>query len=503
MRLQPLLSEPPPLPRVAASTAYAWLVVATVCVGAFLGQLDASIAGLILPTLETTFHAAIADVEWVAIAYLLVLAALVVPLGRLADLMGRKLLYTFGFLVFIAGSALCGFAPNLLWLIGFRCVQAVGAAMLQANSVAIITAAVDRRRLGRAIGAQGAAQAIGLSIGPSLGGFLIEALDWRWVFFIVVPFGLIGTVLGWCVLPQTAHGTARAGHRAEHFDWAGALLLGPTVGLILVGLTFGTAWAWTSPRLLLLGGVVIACLAAFVRAERRAASPLVDLALFHSRQFSTGILSGLVAYAVLFGSLFLVPFYLQRVLGYSPAAAGLLLSPIPLTLAIVAPLAGLLTDRVGARLPTVVGMTLSAAALLAAAALPPINLAATLVLLALLGIGLGLFTPPNNSSIMATAPPHRLGTAGGVLNMTRSVGTSVGVALSGAVLALCLSAEVGQHVASTVDAPSAALLIAIRGTFAFLALLAGVAALLSWARGIDEGDRVKSPQSVVAESIGV
>jgi MFS family permease len=164
--LRSVLSEPPPLAGLTRARSYPWLVLGTVCVGAFLGQLDASIATLILPTLEGTFRAPVADVEWVAIAYLLVLAALVVPFGRLADLVGRKLLYVAGFVVFIAGSTLCGFAPTLLWLIGFRGLQAVGAAMLQANSVAIIAAAIERRRLGRAIGVQGAAQAIGLSCWP-------------------------------------------------------------------------------------------------------------------------------------------------------------------------------------------------------------------------------------------------------------------------------------------------------------------------------------------------
>ena len=214
--------------RLAAWPAYRWLVVGTVCIGAFLGQLDASIASLVLPTLEEAFGAPVADVEWVAIAYLLTLAALVVPLGRLADLLGRKMLYTWGFVVFIVGSALCGLAPGLGWLIVFRVVQALGAAMLQANSVAIITAAVPRRALGRAIGIQGAAQAVGLSIGPSVGGVLIDTLGWQWVFFIAVPFGLLGTLLAWLVLPRTTReAAAEASGEPERFDWLGAALLGP------------------------------------------------------------------------------------------------------------------------------------------------------------------------------------------------------------------------------------------------------------------------------------
>jgi EmrB/QacA subfamily drug resistance transporter len=479
------LREPEPVAGIASLPFYSWLVVGTVCVGAFLGQLDASIAGLVLPTLEETFTASVASVEWVAIAYLVVLAALVVPFGRLADLAGRKLLYTGGFGVFILGSALCGFAPNLTWLIIFRVVQAVGAAMLQANSVAIITAAVARRRLGRAIGVQGAAQAIGLSVGPSVGGFLIDALGWRWVFFIAVPFGLLGTVLGWLVLPRTARGTARAqeSEHPERFDWLGAMLLGPSVALLLLALTFANDWGWSSPLFLGVSLLAAVTLGVFVASERRARSPLVDLALFCSRLFTVGIVAGLLSYAVLFGSLFLLPFYLERILGRTPAEAGVLLTPIPVALGVMAPLAGTITDRFGSRLPTVIGMTLTAVALLALAVAPSIDLSSTLVLLGLLGVGLGLFTPPNNSAIMGTAPQNRLGVAGGILNMTRSLGTSLGVALTGALLAVLLSAQTGEHIAGTINAEPAALQVAFHQTLLFLAAVSALASALSAVRG--------------------
>ncbi|MBV9578844.1 MAG: DHA2 family efflux MFS transporter permease subunit [Chloroflexi bacterium] len=501
--LSAVVQEPPPLASLTRLPSYSWLIVGTVCVGAFLGQLDASIAGLVLPTLEETFASSVAGVEWVAIAYLVTLAALVVPLGRLADLAGRKLLYVTGFLVFIGGSALCGFSPNLGWLIVFRVVQAVGAAMLQANSVAIITAAVARRKLGRAIGIQGAAQAVGLSVGPSVGGFLIDALGWRWVFFIAVPFGLIGTVLGWLVLPTTVRSDEQADKDREHFDWVGALLLGPSVALFMLALTFANDWGWTSPAFLGVTMLAAVCLGLFVATEFRARSPLVDLTLFASRMFTIGIVAGLLSYSVLFGSLFLIPFYLERILGRTPAEAGLLLTPIPLALGIMAPLSGALTDRFGSRLPTVTGMLLSALALLALALLPDSGLPLMLVLLGVLGVGLGLFTPPNNSAIMGSAPQQRLGVAGGILNMTRSIGTSLGVALTGAVLALLLSALTGTHVDSTVDVDPAALEVAFHQTLFCLGLLAVAAGLLSAVRGAPTLEAVPAHPTAMAESIGL
>ncbi len=478
-RAHTLIQEPAPLRAFSTRPTYPWLVVGTVCLGAFLGQMDASIAGLILPTLEESFQAPVASVEWVSIAYLLALASLVVPLGRLADLLGRKMLYTTGFLVFVVGSALCGVAPSLGWLIAFRVLQAIGAAMLQANSVAIIAATARPQQLGRAIGIQGAAQAVGLAVGPSLGGLLISALGWHWVFFISVPFGLLGTLLGWLILPRTQRVTATSETTPERFDWIGAALLGPSVAAGLFALTYGNGWGWTSLRTLGAAGAMVALIAAFVVAERRSAHPLVDLSLFRRTAFSRGIVAGLLSYAVLFGSLFLLPFYLERIRGHAPAETGLLLTPIPVALGLFAPVAGALADRVGSRLPTVAGMLLAAIALAAVAFLPRAPFTAILGALALLGIGLGLFTPANNTAIMASAPPNRLGVAGGILNMTRSLGTSLGVAASGAVLAVRLAAEVGHHVERTTEVTAGELLPAFETALFVLAAAALIAAVVS------------------------
>ncbi|MFI5269674.1 MAG: MFS transporter, partial [Chloroflexota bacterium] len=385
--------EPAPLASLAAFAGYRWLVVGTVCIGAFLGQLDASIATLVLPTLEQVFQAPTAAVEWVAISYLLTLAGLVVIFGRLADMAGRKLLYNAGFLVFIAGSALCGMASGLGSLIVFRVFQAVGAAMLQSNSVAIITAAVPRRELGRAIGVQGAAQAVGLSIGPSVGGFLIAAFGWQWVFYISVPFGLLGTVVAWFVLPRTERFDKGAKQR---FDWLGAVILTTAIALALFALTFGNSWGWASPRLLAAVVASALALAIFGWIERRAKFPLLDFQLFRSRVFSAGILSGLFSYAVLFGALFLLPFYLQRILQHDPAGTGLLLTVIPVAIAILAPVSGLLADRIGTRLPTVLGMAIAAGALLALTLKAGLSTGQLVAVCALFGVGLGLFTPANN-----------------------------------------------------------------------------------------------------------
>ena len=217
-------TEPPPARFIASRASYRWLVVGTVCVGAFMGQVDSSITQLLLPRLESQFDASLSTVSWVAVAYLLTMAAFLPIFGRLADMMGRKLLYTGGFLLFVLGSGLCGLAPSLPVLIGFRVLQAIGAALLSSNSVAIVVAAAGDELRGRALGIQAAAQAVGLSAGPAIGGLVLDWLDWHWVFWINVPVGLAGTVLGWLVLAPTSGLPDKAS-----FDWKGAMLIAPAL----------------------------------------------------------------------------------------------------------------------------------------------------------------------------------------------------------------------------------------------------------------------------------
>lgn len=434
----------------------AWLVVACVCIGASMGQLDVSIVTVALPALRHTFGASLGSVEWVTLAYLLVLVSLVTAVGRLADMLGRKLVYCYGFAVFALGSALCGLAPDLPALIGFRAAQALGAAMLQANSVALIATAVPRPLLGRAIGIQGAAQALGLALGPSVGGALVAAAGWRWIFFVNVPVGAVGITLGLLLLPRTRDHSARA-----PFDWTGLATLVPASGSLLLGLTYGRDQGFATPFVQVLLVAAAVGFALFAAREKRARYPLVDLALFGNRRFSAGIVSGLLSYAVLFGVLFAVPFQLEGALRLRAGAAGLVLTLVPAALGLTAPAAGRLADRYGSRPFAVGGMTLTGGALLLMMAFPR-DLAVVCVALAATGCGLGSFTPPNNANIMSAAPRGQSGLAGGLLNMTRGMGTALGVALAG----LTLEVTTARHASG-----------AAGGFPATAALLAGLAAL--------------------------
>jgi EmrB/QacA subfamily drug resistance transporter len=415
-----LLVEPARPDAVRGRAGAEWLVVATVCVGAFMGQLDASIVTLTLPTLKQVFHSSLASVEWVALGYLVVLVATVTAVGRLGDVVGRKLLYTYGFAVFTLATIGCGLAPSLPVLIGCRVVQALGAAMLQANSVALIVTTLPPQRRARGLGFQGAAQALGLALGPTVGGLLIAAGGWRWVFFATVPAGVLGTVAGWFLLPRT-----RERAQAGRFDWLGLAVFGPTVLALLTALSYGTRW-WLAPAALGAGVLVLV--------ERRAASPLLPPALFRQRAFASSIAAGLLSYVALFGVLFATPFYAEETLRLSAASTGLLLTVLPAALGLTAPFAGAAADRWNGRWTAATGMALCAVALGLAAATHP-GLPGLAGILALSGVGFGMFTPANNAAVMAVARPRQSGQVGGVLNMTRGLGTALGVAATGVAVA--------------------------------------------------------------------
>jgi EmrB/QacA subfamily drug resistance transporter len=486
--------EPPPLRAVARLASYRWFVVGTVCIGSFMGQVDASMTQVLLPRLESEFAAPLHAVSWVAVGYILAMASFMPIFGRLADMFGRKLLYTASFLVFALGSALCGFAPSLPVLIAFRILQGIGAALLTANSVAIVVLATSREERGRGLGLQSAAQAIGLGAGPALGGLILDTLGWQWAFWINVPVGLAGAVIGWFVIPQTRH----SGHSGR-FDWHGAFLIAPALTAVVAALNEGYAWGLTSPALIGCVVAAIVFLTLFARAERRADTPLIDFDLLRRGAFVIGNVANFLSYAALFGLFFLVPFVLVRAYQDSGLAAGLRLSIVPVMLGLLAPLGGALYDRFGARVVTTSGMAVCIAGLAvlhvfldgSAADMPLVMLA-----LAIFGIGQGLFISPNSAAIMATVPDDLTGEAGSLLNMARYLGMSAGIASASALLAFGLRAATGPRV-STIDASADTLVAASRDVILLLGCFLALAGVLSLIRtvsrkasGADDGKQV-------------
>ena len=471
------LYEPAPSPFLASRPYYPWLVVGTTCIAAFAGQVDASIVQLALPTLERAFDARLSAVSWVAIAYVLSFAAILPVFARLAEMAGRKLMYLVGFTMFGLASALCGLAPSLGWLIAFRVLQGVSGAMLGANSIVILVAGAGPERRGRAMGLFSAAQAVGISLGPAAGGLILGSLSWHWVFWVSVPFSLLGGAAGWFTVPQTA-----AVNADMRFDVPGALLLIPALTALLLTISQMHAWGPTSPLILGCAAAAVVLLCVFIWRERRAPAPLVNLQLFRSLGFSAGGIGVILSYAMLYGMFFAMSFALVRGYHDSPVVAGARLTIIPIFLGVVAPFSGGLYEKHG-RVTMVAGMALCAASafyLRIVMTGTPASLVYVMALLAVYGAGLGLLIAQNNTATMNAAPPARSGQAGGLLNLMRALGTGSGVAAASTVLGWRLEMSTGlmDH---TANAPEAALLAAIGDVLLMLsafAVLAGLTALV-------------------------
>ncbi len=406
-----------------------WFILATVLLGATMSALDVSIVNVAMPTLKTTFGVSMSVIEWVAMAYMLTLTIFLPLFGRLADIYGRSKLYNTGFVVFSVGSLFCGMSSTATAMIVSRVVQAVGAGLLQANSVALITQAFPANERGKAIGIQGAVQAISMSLGPFVGGILIASAGWRSIFYVNLPIGLLGTIAALLILPPNQKLAKK-----ERVDYLGTAFFASGLACIVLAFNEGVKLGWGSPTIItyFVAGVVLMTL--FIFTELKVEFPLIDLKLFKNTTFLLGNITGMLSYYVLFAIMFLMPFYLQKVLGYSITMTGSLLTPLLLAMAMVAPFSGHISDKYGPRVMTTSGMLVSAVSCLALMFMgTSVQTPLLVAVLVLLGVGMGLFTPPNNSAIMGSAPREKLGVAGGILNMMRSLGLIFGVDISGVI----------------------------------------------------------------------
>lgn len=412
--------------KLKESSRYRWFILATVSVGTFMATLDSSIVNVALPTISGKLHADLSILQWVVTAYLLTISSLLPVFGRIADLLGRKRVYSFGFLIFTLGSVLCGLATNIWFLVGMRVLQAVGASMLMANSAAIITANFPPQERGRALGLTGTVVALGSLTGPALGGILVGLLNWRAIFYINLPIGIIGYLAARIILPND-----QLKQSEESFDFVGALFF--TFGMIslLFAVNNGQDWGWHS--LPILTGIVLGSLllVTFFFTETRVAHPMIDLSLFRNRPFLVGNLSGFLSFVAMFANTMLMPFYLQHVLNYNPTQVGLLMTSFPLMMAVIAPISGHASDRIGPVALTTGGLFVTALGLFYLSTLTAQSTFWQVIPGSLLmGLGAGLFQSPNNSSVMSSVPPRKLGVAGGINALVRNVGMVIGIAFS-------------------------------------------------------------------------
>ncbi len=424
-----------------------WAVYVVVAIGVLMATLDSSIVNISLPSIGRAFGRPLGGVlSWVVIAYLAVIVALLLSGGRLGDVLGRKRIWQAGLLLFTASSALCGLAPTLPALIACRALQGTGAALLMALSPALLTSAFPAEERGRALGMNALTVGIGVSLGPPLGGFITEHGSWRWIFFINVPIGALGLLLASLIL-------RREERRPARFDVGGALAIGVALGCFTAALSFVHQLGWRSP--LLWSGLLISAAAGrwFLAHEARHPAPLVELSLFRDRLFRSALLSLVLSFLAMFSVLYLTPFYLEQVRGLSVERSGQLMMAYPLAIALVAPLAGRLSDRVGSGVLAPLGLLLAAGSLFLLGSVGARTPLSWLVAgLALCGLAQALFQPANNSALLGAVPRERQGLGGGVLATGRTLGQCVSAALMGGVFAGLGGAEAGRRLAASAGA---------------------------------------------------
>lgn len=462
--------------------SYKWLALLTVSIGTFMGTLDASIVNISFPRLTRVFDTEPSVVLWVSVIYLLVSVGLMLSLGRIGDILGRKRVYIAGLAVFTLGLVLCSLSQSITQLILARVVQAVGSSMTIAVSTAIVTAAFPDQERGKALGILGGVVSAGLLSGPVLGGFLLDTLDWRAIFYVRVPVGFIGLVMAWTLLKDQRDPSAK-----WTFDLGGAATLFGSLSSLLLFFNLGGRLGFTSTPALILAASTVVLLALFVVLERRAAQPILDLNLFRNRFFASGNISLGILFVAMASSTFLMPFYLIEGLGQSASQAGLLLATVSFTMLLVGPVSGWLSDKVGSRILCTVGVGLVSLALFLISRLGIESSQLDILFrLVVLGVGIGMFSSPNNSSIMGSVPRDKLSTGSAMIGTMRQIGMSVGIAIAGAIFTsrqLFHSAQVASDNLSPLTLHKLSLVGGFQDTLLLAAIVSSIAIFTSLARG--------------------
>src|SRR3954453_7542106 len=411
------------------SEHYKWWVLTCTSLGMLLATINSGTLIIALPELERSLHTTLLELVWVILVYMIVSTVLVLTAGRLSDLFGRKNAYVLGFVIFSLASLGAGFSGSGTQLILWRVLQGIGGALLFANAAALVTDAFPKKELGLAMGTNTMVAAIGLVIGPVLGGALV-AIAWPWVFWFNVPLGLLGAAWGWLVLHELS---GRSDERGLDLLGTGAYVIGLT-GLVLA-LSKGGLSGWNGP--LVIGGLVAAVvlLPLVVLIERPGRSPMLDLGLFSDRLFSAASGAAFINGLSRFALMFLFVFYFQGPQGQSPIMAGLELAPMAIGMLVASPLAGIYADRRGSRTLAALGMVVSAVGLAGMTMLQAhTSYVWSALWLLLVGIGSGMFNSPNTAAMMGAVPVHRRGVAAGARVMLQNTGAVISIAFVMAVV---------------------------------------------------------------------
>ena len=426
---------------IVQSHNYKWWCFATVAIGTYMSVIDNGSVIVALPSIGSHFEADLATVQWVFVGWALTISVLLLPMGRLSDVVGRKQVYLAGFAIFVLSSAAAGFSTSLMMLIAARVLQGAGTAILQGVGMAIIVSAFPGNERGKAVGSHMSIVGTGMIAGPTLGGFLVSAFGWNSVFFINVPIGVIAIIMAMLVLDNRLLAQEDKGIQRPRFDWLGAALSTGVLLTFLLAMTNGNRVGWGSAPIL--GGFLAssALMACFIWWELRSPSPMLELRLFKRKLVSLGVSAGWISFLGSSSVQFMLTFYLQRVLQFSPREVGLIFLPSAISMAVIGPLTGRLSDRLGWRRFKVAGLAMSTATLfiLATRLTENSTLAFVLPVLALQSAGIAMFHSPNVSSILTAVERSRYGVVSALTQLMRNGANVTGVALAAAIVIATMS----------------------------------------------------------------
>lgn len=459
---EPKLTYLPPV----IKTSVKWWTILSVSIGVFIFSLDVYIVNLALPIMLASLHTSFANSQWIVLSYLLTISIFVLSVSKLGDTVSKKKLYIIGMIVFTISSLLCGLATNIGFLIAFRAIQGLGAAFISGLGTAMIVEAFPPEERGLGLGIRAGVFGLGMMLGPTIGGLLINIGDWPLIFFINVPIGIIGILMMSYFVPASVVNV-----RKQKFDITGTIVLTFMLTCFTLGITLLEEQNYNLNIVLILLLLSIIFLGIFLFLETQTSSPILDWKMFKSLDLSLGLGLRFIGNLVIAGVIFILPFFFQWVEQYSSDKAGFLLAIPPIIIVLTAPIAGMLSDRFGSRIISLVGLVLMAIGCLL---ISTFNTELTIInyMMAIIpyGLGIGMFQSPNNSAIMGAAPKDSLGIASGLLSLSRILGQTLGVPLVGGIFSF-VTLNNTELITDVTHAPIESLILGTQITFLFIGVL--------------------------------
>lgn len=456
-----------------------WAILLVVLPMTFMTTLDSSIVNVALPTMARELGTTMAGIEWVVTSYLITICAFILLFGRFGDIIGKSRVFRIGIAVFTIGSLLCGLSNTLMMLIISRIIQAVGAAAAMATNQGIITETFPPSERGKALGMTGTAVALGTMVGPTLGGLIVSVAPWEYIFLINIPIG----ILVYIGVLKTLNFRKEKDKEKVPFDIKGTLLFMISIILLFCSINFAQSMGFTNPIIIITLLFSLALLVAFIKIEGKINNPMLDIHIFKNKLFSLSIFCGFISFIAIGAMNIILPFYLQDVLKLTPSMAGLMMTVSPIILAIVAPISGHLSDKLGSEKISAVGLSIMTLGLFSLSIFKEsTSLFLVGILIGSVSLGSGMFQSPNNSLIMSTVDKSKLGIAGSINGLIRNLGITVGIAFSTSLLYSMMSSKMGYKVAGYVEGRSDVFIYAMRFVFIGIGAICLIGAVLTLLR---------------------